>query len=48
MHEWGRSAIEVVARQTFSGGEWHHLAIAYDGSGKAEGLKVYVDGERSR
>ena len=44
--EWGRSAIEVVARQTFPGGEWHHLAVTYDGSGKAAGVTVSVDGQR--
>ena len=44
--EWGRSAIEVVARQAFSGGEWHHLAVTYDGSGKAAGVTVSVDGQR--
>src|SRR3954454_7575791 len=37
VHHWGRSAIEVVARQTFPGGDWHHLAITYDGSGRADG-----------
>ena len=44
--EWGRSAIEVVARQAFPGGEWHHLAVTYDGSGKAAGVTVSIDGER--
>jgi hypothetical protein len=44
--EWGRSAIEVVARRAFPGGEWHHLAVTYDGSGKAAGVTVSIDGER--
>jgi hypothetical protein len=46
VHEWGRSAIEVVARQAFPGGEWHHLAVTYNGTGKAAGVTVYVDGQR--
>ena len=45
-HVWGHSGIEVVAKQTFPAKEWHHLAISYDGSSKAAGLKVYVDGKR--
>jgi hypothetical protein len=45
VHEWGRSAIEVVARQQFPAGEWHHLVVSYDGSGKAAGVTVYIDGQ---
>jgi hypothetical protein len=45
VHQSGQSAIEVVPRQTFSNGDWHHVAITYDGSGKAAGLTLYVDGE---
>ncbi len=43
-HRYGRDGIEVVARQKFGGKQWHHLAISYDGSSKAAGLKVYIDG----
>ncbi len=46
VNQWGRSAIEVVARQAFQSGEWHHLAVTYDGRGKAAGVTVYVDGRR--
>jgi hypothetical protein len=45
VHEWGRSAIEVAPRQTFPAGEWYHLAVTYDGSGKAAGVTVYVNGQ---
>jgi hypothetical protein len=45
VHEWGRSAIEIVAQDKFSSRQWHHLAITYDGSGKAHGLRLYVDGK---
>ena len=43
-HRYGHDGIEVVAQQKFGGKQWHHLAITYDGSSKAAGLKVYVDG----
>jgi len=46
-HRYGGDGIEVVARQTFGGGQWRHLAITYDGSSKAAGLNVYVDGSLS-
>ncbi|MBS0211227.1 MAG: DUF1553 domain-containing protein [Planctomycetes bacterium] len=45
VNRWGQTAIEVVARQTFSAGAWRHLVVAYDGSGRAAGVKVFVDGE---
>ena len=47
VHEWGRDAIEVVAKQKFTGALWRHLAVTYDGSGQAAGLKVYIDGTLS-
>ncbi len=43
-HHYGSDGIEVVAKEKFGGGRWRHLAITYDGSSKAAGLKVYVDG----
>lgn len=46
-HRYGSDGIEVVARDRFSGGQWRHLVITYDGSSKAAGLKVYVDGKLS-
>lgn len=46
-HRYGSDGIEVVAKQTFGGGQWRHLAVTYDGSSKAAGLKVYVDGKPS-
>jgi hypothetical protein len=46
VHEWARNAIEVVARQSFSR-QWHHLAIVYDGSSKAAGLSIFVDGKQT-
>jgi hypothetical protein len=44
-HRYGSEGIEVVAREQFSGGRWRHLVVTYDGSSRAAGLKVYVDGK---
>lgn len=46
-HRYGSEGIEVVAKEKFSGGQWRHLVITYDGSSKAAGLKVFVDGQPS-
>jgi mono/diheme cytochrome c family protein len=39
------NAITVRAPRVFGRVEWVHLAATYDGSGKAAGLRLYVNGE---
>jgi hypothetical protein len=39
------NAISVRAPRVFGRIEWVHLAATYDGSGKAAGLRLYVNGE---
>ncbi|HVJ79750.1 MAG TPA: DUF1549 domain-containing protein, partial [Planctomycetia bacterium] len=41
---WPTSAIKVVTRNPLDINQWRHVAIAYDGSGKAAGTRIYVDG----
>ena len=38
-------AIQIRTRERFRFGDWHHVALTYDGSGKAAGARLYVDGE---
>jgi hypothetical protein len=40
-------AIQIKTRDRFRFGDWHHVALTYDGSGKAAGARLYVDGERA-
>ncbi len=50
-NRWPDDAIEVrtkdrvLATSTFAGTTSNHLVINYDGSGKASGIKVYVNGK---
>jgi hypothetical protein len=44
VHRWDGDALKVIARERLKAGRWTHVLIAYDGSGKAAGLKVYLDG----
>src|SRR5205814_8469745 len=37
-------ALKVVSEKPIDATKWHHLAVTYDGSAKAAGVKVYVDG----
>jgi hypothetical protein len=41
---WPGNAIGVRASEPIPIGEWTHLAMAYDGSSRAAGLKLYVNG----
>jgi len=44
VHQWPGNALKVRTLQPVSLNFWHHLAIVYDGSGKAAGVKLYKDG----
>jgi hypothetical protein len=43
-HTWPDNAIEVRTKEPLIQGEFLHLGIIYDGSGKAAGIKLFVDG----
>ncbi|MCC5938244.1 MAG: DUF1553 domain-containing protein [Lunatimonas sp.] len=43
-HTWPANGIEVHTRDKIPVGEWVHLAMVYDGSSKAEGLEIYLNG----
>ena len=42
---WLDDALRVQAQQPLVAGRWYHVAMTYDGSHKAAGLKLYVDGQ---
>ena len=44
--QWGASAIELVSREPArpAAGDWQQLIVSYDGSSRATGFRVYVDG----
>ena len=37
-------SIQVRSTTPVSVGEWHHVAFTYDGSSRAEGLRLFIDG----
>jgi hypothetical protein len=39
-------AIEIRTRERLTLGDWYHVALTYDGSGKAAGLALYLNGAR--
>jgi hypothetical protein len=48
INRFPEDSIKVATEKPIDATKWHHLAITYDGSSKAAGLKVYVDGEPQR
>jgi hypothetical protein len=44
IHKWQEDALKVVSRKPIPAGQWTHLLVTYDGSGKAAGVTVYVNG----
>jgi hypothetical protein len=44
VHRWNDSAIEVAAAEKVVNAGWQHLAIRYDGSGKAAGVAIWLNG----
>src|SRR5262249_18296748 len=47
VHAWPNNALKVATREALPRGEWAHVFVTYDGSSKAAGVKVYVNGRPS-
>jgi len=45
IHKWPDDALKVVTKKQVKGNEWTHVTVTYDGSQKAAGIKVFLDGE---
>jgi hypothetical protein len=43
--QWPANAIKVSSQQVIPPNEWHHVAMTYDGTKKASGIKFYIDGK---
>ena len=44
VHEWGADAIEASTVEALSAKRWHQIIVSHDGTRRAEGLKVFLDG----
>jgi hypothetical protein len=45
VHFWPGDAIAIRAKAPLTVGKWQHVVFTYDGSSRAAGLKLYVDGK---
>src|SRR5262249_2582212 len=49
VHHWQDDAIKVATTgKLLKPGTWQHVFVTYDGSGKAEGFKIFVDGKDAK
>lgn len=49
VNRWPENALKVATENNpIRPGEWQHIFATYDGSGKAEGVRIYVDGTEAR
>jgi len=45
IHQWPSNAIRVFTPNgSLKRDQWHHVFVTYDGSAKAKGIRVYIDG----
>ncbi|MDB5295911.1 MAG: Planctomycete cytochrome [Phycisphaerales bacterium] len=44
-HMWPGNALKVVSKRAVPAGAWAHVAVTYDGSSAAAGVRLYLDGE---
>ncbi len=42
---WPSNAIKISSQQTIAPNQWHHLTLTYDGSKKAAGANLSIDGK---
>jgi hypothetical protein len=44
--QWPANALKVVTKQPLARDQWHHVVATYDGSKKAAGAAIYINGQK--
>jgi hypothetical protein len=44
VNKWPGDALKVVSKNPVRAGQWAHVFVTYDGSSRAEGVRVYING----
>ncbi len=45
VHTWPDNAVKVTTKKKLETDKWQHVFAVYDGTSKASGIKIYVNGE---
>lgn len=48
IHSLPHNYIHVKSKDSLKTNEWRHVAFSYDGSGKAQGLSLFIDGKKAK
>lgn len=46
IHNWPSNAVKVTTKKKLKPDEWSHVFATYDGTSKADGIKIYVNGKQ--
>jgi hypothetical protein len=44
INKWDENALKVTAKTPLQPNQWYHVMLTYDGTGKAAGVKLYLNG----
>ncbi len=44
INKWEENALKVTSRMLLQPNQWYHVFVTYDGSSKAAGVKLYING----
>jgi hypothetical protein len=44
IHKWPDDALRVISKNPLQPGQWYHVLVSYDGTGKAAGVRIYING----
>ena len=44
IHHWPDDALKVASNNPIKAGEWTHVFVSYNGSGKADGVQIFING----
>lgn len=47
-YTWPANCIELQIPTRLTPNQWHHIALTYDGSSKASGVKLFLDGKETK
>jgi hypothetical protein len=45
IHKWQGNAVKVVGKVKSKPKQWSHIFVTYDGTGKAAGIRIYLNGQ---
>ena len=46
IHKWPANAVKVNTKKKLVADQWQHVMVTYDGTSKASGITIYVNGEK--